>query len=203
MALQKKKTEAAHYVDKKRFYEDIAEWKIRVSAAKDSGKEPPQPPAYVSHALMNIVMGMSKMNNFKNYTYLDEMISDALENVVMALPSFDPEKGTNPFGYFSLVVYYAFLRRIDKEKKQTYIKYKITENMSLHNDLNMGTEIGEKNAIDDILSNEKMMDLVYRIEKKDEDKKTAKKPSSIKSGQRPKRNMNTVWLRKGHRRENP
>jgi hypothetical protein len=64
--------------------------------------------------------------------------------------------------------------------------------MSLHNDLQMGTEIGEKRAIDDILANEKMVDLVNKIETADAEKRAA----------RPQKNMNTVWLRKGHRREN-
>jgi hypothetical protein len=127
------------------------------------------------------------------------MIADGLENVVLALPSFNPDKGTNPFGYFSLVVYYAFVRRIQKEQKQTYIKYKIVENMALHNDLAGRTEIAEQKAIEDILANEKMVDLVTRIETSDADKKAQK--NTVKKIPLVKKPITTVWRRSGARKE--
>ncbi len=153
-----------HYVDKKRMYEDLKTWYPIRKAAVAEGRDPPDPPRYVSECLLKIVYGMATKNNFKNYTYVDEMIADGLENVVVALSSFNPDKSDNPFGYFSIVVFYAFVRRIAKEKRQTYIKYKVTEQMSLTNDLEKSFEHGESSAIKDILENDKMMTLVRKIE---------------------------------------
>ena len=39
----------------------------------------------------------------------------------------DSAKSKNPFAYFTQIVHYAFLRRIQKEKKQLDIKTKIIE----------------------------------------------------------------------------
>lgn len=196
----KKSNPDRYYVDNKQLYAGLVLWKEKCQEAAALGKDKPQPPSYVSHSLLNIVMGMSKKNNFKNYTYVDEMIADGLENIVLALPSFKTDKGINPFGYFSLVVYYAFVRRIQKEQKQTYIKYKIVENMALHNDLAGRTEMAEQKAIEDILSNEKMVDLVSRIETADIDKKALKNPKK-KSTPLPKKQITTVWRRSGARKE--
>jgi hypothetical protein len=76
---------------------------------------------------MKIAEGLSHKPNFINYTYRDEMISDGIENCLMYFENFDPSKSKNPFAYFTQVIYFAFLRRIQKEKKQLYVKYKATE----------------------------------------------------------------------------
>ena len=76
---------------------------------------------------MKIAEGLSHKPNFINYTYRDEMISDGIENCLMYFENFDETKSKNPFAYFTQVIYFAFLRRIQKEKKQLYVKYKATE----------------------------------------------------------------------------
>ncbi len=55
------------------------------------------------------------------------MICDGIENCVQYIHNFDPEKSKNPFAYFTQIIQYAFLRRIQKEKKQLEIKTKIIE----------------------------------------------------------------------------
>jgi hypothetical protein len=70
-----------------------------------------------------------------NYSFRDEMIADAVENCLMYFENFDPEKSSNPFAYFTQIVFYAFLRRISKEKKQQYVKYKSLENSRIFDDL--------------------------------------------------------------------
>ena len=65
--------------------------------------------------------------NFINYHFREEMVGDAIENCLMYASNFDPAKSKNPFSYFTQIIYYAFLRRITKEKKQSYIKYRIIE----------------------------------------------------------------------------
>jgi hypothetical protein len=76
---------------------------------------------------MKIAEGLSHKPNFINYSYRDEMISDGIENCLMYFENFDETKSSNPFAYFTQVIYFAFLRRIQKEKKQLYVKYKATE----------------------------------------------------------------------------
>jgi hypothetical protein len=76
---------------------------------------------------MKIAEGLSHKPNFINYTYRDEMVSDGIENCLMYFENFDPTKSSNPFAYFTQIIYFAFLRRIQKEKKQLYVKYKATE----------------------------------------------------------------------------
>ena len=51
--------------------------------------------------------------------------------------NFDETKSKNPFAYFTQIIYYAFLRRIQKEKKQTYVKYKATEMIGILDEFEM------------------------------------------------------------------
>jgi DNA-directed RNA polymerase specialized sigma24 family protein len=108
------------------------------------------------------------------------MISDGLENAIQALGNFDPNKSHNPFAYFTQIIWYAFLRRIEKEKKQLYIKHKVTENSVMtgtavdHAEGTVDTS-GEPAYID--LNNDYMTDFVRGYEKKMEDKKKAQTKS--------------------------
>ena len=59
---------------------------------------------------------------------------DAVENCLKAIYNYNLEHATrtgkpNAFAYFTQIIWYAFLRRIQKEKKQTYIKFKASQNM--------------------------------------------------------------------------
>ena len=102
------------------------------------------------------------------------MISDGLENAIQALGNFDPEKGSNPFAYFTQIIWFAFLRRIDKEKKQMYIKHKVVENSMLTGTMfekNDG-DSGEAGYVD--LSNDYMSDFVRNYENTLEKKKILK-----------------------------
>jgi hypothetical protein len=86
---------------------------------------------------MKIAEGLSHKPNFINYTYRDEMISDGIENCLMYFANFDETKSKNPFAYFTQVIYFAFLRRIQKEKKQLYVKYKATEMIGILDEFEM------------------------------------------------------------------
>ena len=88
-------------------------------------------PNYIGECFMKIAEGLSHKPNFINYTYRDEMIGDGIENCLMYFENFNPEKSNNPFAYFTQIIYFAFLRRIAKEKKQTYVKYKATEQFGI------------------------------------------------------------------------
>ena len=118
---------AAHYVDNQRFLEEITEYQTKRLEAKDNGSESPPCPEYIGECFMKIAQRLSYRPNFINYAFRDDMISDGIENCVQYMNNFNPEKSKNPFAYFTQIIHYAFLRRIQKEKKQLEIKTKIIE----------------------------------------------------------------------------
>ena len=105
----------------------MIKYRQAITKAKRAGEKKPQIPRYVAECFMKIAENLSHKPNFLSYTFRDEMVGDAIENCVMYVDNFDPTKSSNPFAYFTQIVYYAFLRRIQKEKKQLYVKYKSTE----------------------------------------------------------------------------
>ena len=119
----KKKT--AHYVDNKKFLEAMKEWKEKCKEAEETGEERPQISNYVGECFLKIANGLSYRPNFINYTYKEDMISDGIENCLQYIHNFNPDKSNNPFAYFTQIIYYAFIRRIQREKKQTHVKHRI------------------------------------------------------------------------------
>ena len=132
--MSKKKTPANHYVDNSKFFEEMCKWKEKVIEAENLG-ETKRPPVsdYIGECFLKIAEHLSHKPNFINYDYREEMIGDGVENCLMYAHNFDPEKSKNPFSYFTQMIYYAFLRRIQKEKKQMYIKYKMAEQSEYYN----------------------------------------------------------------------
>jgi hypothetical protein len=122
-----------HYVDNKKFYEAMCVWKDKVNEAEEIGESRPPVCDYIGECFMKIAEHLSYRPNFINYEYREEMIGDGIENCLMYAHNFNPEKSKNPFSYFTQMIYYAFLRRIQKEKKQMYIKYKVAEQMDENN----------------------------------------------------------------------
>lgn len=116
-----------NYIDNKLFLKEIISYRKAVQESRKKGKPKPRIPEYIGHCFMLIAENRSHKYNFRDYTFRDEMISDAVENSVRYIDNFDPAKSKNPFAYFSQIVYYAFLRRIQREKKELYVKYKSTE----------------------------------------------------------------------------
>ena len=108
------KKKSAHYVDNKKFLQAMIEWN---DECKKKGEQVPIT-NYIGECFLKIATHLSYRPNFINYTYRDEMISDGIENCLQYVKNFNPEKSKNPFAYFTQITYYAFLRRIQKEKKQ-------------------------------------------------------------------------------------
>ena len=125
--MAKSKAKAEHYVNNKEFLAAMVEYKKTVDKAQKAGKKNPRVPDYVGECFLKIANHLSYRPNFINYTYRDDMISDGIENCLQYLNNFNPEKSNNPFAYFTQIIYYAFIRRIQKEKKQANIKYKMIE----------------------------------------------------------------------------
>jgi len=120
-----------HYVNNKEFLTAMIEWNNRCKEAKEQGKKPPPITNYIGECFLKIANHLSYRPNFINYTYREEMISDGIENCLQYVHNFNPEKSNNPFAYFTQIIYYAFLRRIQKEKKQAHVKNKYIENMNV------------------------------------------------------------------------
>jgi DNA-directed RNA polymerase specialized sigma24 family protein len=100
--------------------------KLMLSKENDTPKPPI--PNYVGECVLLICTKLSYKPNFMNYSYRDDMIADGIENCIASVDNFNPAKSINPFAYFTQIAWNAFLRRIAKEKKQTYIKHKNFEN---------------------------------------------------------------------------
>jgi len=120
-----------HYVNNKEFLQAMKDWRNKCEQAKKDGKQPPPITNYIDECFLKIANHLSYRPNFINYTYREEMISDGIENCLQYVHNFNPEKSDNPFAYFTQIIYYAFLRRIQKEKKQAHVKNKIIENMNV------------------------------------------------------------------------
>jgi hypothetical protein len=126
-----------HYINNADFLKALIDYKAAAKEAKKENKPAPAIPNYIGECFMKIAEGLSHKPNFINYTYRDEMISDGIENCLMYFANFDPDKSKNPFAYFTQIIYYAFLRRISKEKKQLYVKYKATEQIGILDEFEM------------------------------------------------------------------
>ena len=132
-----------HYVDNEKFLVVMGDYREKYLQAKDNDEELPIIPDYAGECFLKIAERLSHRPNFINYAFREEMVSDGIENCVMYAINFNPEKSANPFAYFTQIIYYAFLRRIEKEKKQLYIKYKtMEEHSSLEDHVDMG-EMGQ------------------------------------------------------------
>lgn len=126
--MTKKKT---HYINNGDFLKALIEYQKQCQTAKKKKQEDPQIPNYIGECFLKIAEHLSRKPNFISYSFRDEMICDGVENCLMYFRNFNPEKSKNPFAYFTQIIYYAFLRRIAKEKKQLYVKYKATEQFGL------------------------------------------------------------------------
>jgi hypothetical protein len=122
-----KRKRSEHYVNNKEFLAALIEYKKNIEIAKLEGKPKPRITNYLGECFLKIATHLSFKPNFVNYMFKDDMICDGIENCVQYIHNFNPEKSQNPFAYFTQIIHFAFLRRIQKEKKQLEIKNKILE----------------------------------------------------------------------------
>ena len=142
--MKRKKTE--YYVNNKEFLAAITVYRQKVHAAEEAGEARPRVTNYLGSCFLKIATHLSYKPNFVNYMFREDMICDGIENCLQYIDNFNPEKSKNPFAYFTQIIYYAFLRRIQKEKKQLEIKGKILERSGydevMHTDKYDGTMTG-------------------------------------------------------------
>tara|TARA_R100001594_G_scaffold65056_2_gene99333 strand:- start:114 stop:608 length:495 start_codon:yes stop_codon:yes gene_type:complete len=122
-----KRKRSEHYVNNKEFLAALIRYREDIEIAEIRGNTKPVIPRYIGECFLKIATHLSFKPNFVNYMFKEDMISDGIENCVQYISNFNPEKSQNPFAYFTQIIHYAFLRRIQKEKKQLEIKNKILE----------------------------------------------------------------------------
>jgi hypothetical protein len=120
-----------HYINNADFLKALIDYRAACDEAKRNDKQDPIVPNYIGECFIKIAEHLSRKPNFVSYSFRDEMIADGIENCIMYFRNFNPDKSTNPFAYFTQIIYFAFLRRITREKKQLYVKYKATEQFGI------------------------------------------------------------------------
>mgnify|MGYP001331801034 FL=1 len=122
-----KRKRSEHYVNNKEFLAALIAYREEREIAEAKGLPKPIIPRYIGECFLKIATHLSFKPNFVNYMFKDDMVSDGIENCVQYIHNFNPEKSQNPFAYFTQIIHYAFLRRIQREKRQLEIKNKILE----------------------------------------------------------------------------
>ena len=122
-----KRKRSEHYVNNKEFLAALIKYREDKEIAVLKGLPKPPIPRYIGECFLKIANHLSFKPNFVNYMFKEDMISDGIENCVQYIHNFNPEKSQNPFAYFTQIIHYAFLRRIQREKRQLDIKNKILE----------------------------------------------------------------------------
>jgi len=120
-----------HYIDNKQFLQSLIDYKKLVKRAEKDNEERPQVPEYIGDCFIKIANHLAYKNNFINYSFREDMVLDAIENCLTYMDNFDPKKSSNPFAYFTQITYYAFIRRIQKEKKHLHTKYRYISSLDI------------------------------------------------------------------------
>lgn len=157
---EKKPRRKVNYINNKTLYGAMIHYKNDIQHALEHDAEKPQVPKYIGESILLICNNLAKKPNFSGYTYKQDMISDGIMDCIAAVDNFNPDKTNNPFAYFTQIAWNAFLRRIQKEKKQTYIKMKNFENSFIF------SEMQEEGHSTQLKSNEYSADVVRSYEEK-------------------------------------
>jgi hypothetical protein len=166
-----------HYVNNKEFLSSILAYKKEVATAEKKRQPKPPIPEYIGECFLKIATRLSYKPNFANYSYRDEMVSDGVENCLQYMLNFNPEKSDNPFGYFTQIISYAFLRRIEREKKQVYIRCKVAERANINRE-DFSTQVSDtrgRSVDQPMLDYENMHEFIATFESKQSKKKYARK----------------------------
>jgi DNA-directed RNA polymerase specialized sigma24 family protein len=156
-----------HYVDNQKLFQEMVLFTDKCKIASNQGLPRPKVPEYIGLAIYTIANRLASKSNFANYTYRDDMVADGIETCIRYVDRFDPAKSEKPFAYFTQIIYYAFLQRIQKEKKHSYIKHKMLENSMLMNTLvDIGIEDSQQfdnNSVE--IDSARISDLIDKFEK--------------------------------------
>jgi|688.fasta_scaffold06393_9 hypothetical protein len=181
---KKKKDKDGDYVDNARLYQELVDYKKKREDAENSGRKKPKLPDYIGESILKIASRLSYRPNFANYSYREEMVSDAVLNCITYIDNFDPDVSKSPFGYLTQICWFSFVRIINKEKKEKYIQFKLAESKNdpeFHkwfNEKFSGVENGFKDAFGIGETEVEKMDKLLEGKKKGR-KKKAKDTGSL------------------------
>ena len=167
----KSKKQSIHYVNNKDFSQAVVDYCTELQEAKDNGKQLPVVPDYIATCFLKIAEGLSHKSNFIRYTYREEMVMDAVENCLRAIENYNLDAATrsgtpNAFAYFTQISWYAFLRRIAKEKKQQDVKLKYLSQSGLEQYIMSGeSDPAAESAIQSFL--DQLKDRIDQVKEKD------------------------------------
>lgn len=136
--MARRKRDSIHYVNNADFSQAVVEYVKTVNTAKENNVQLPIIPDYIAQCFLRIAQGLSYKSNFIRYTYREEMVMDAVENCLKAIYNYNIETATrtgkpNAFAYFTQISWFAFLRRIAKEKKHQDVKLKYLTESGMEN----------------------------------------------------------------------
>lgn len=169
--MAKEKRASIHYVNNKEFSLAVVEYCKQVTLAKESGEPLPIIPDYIASCFLRIAEGLSHKSNFIRYTYREEMVMDAVENCLRAIENYNIEAATrtgnpNAFAYFTQISWYAFLRRIAKEKKHQDIKSKYLSQSGIEDYVAMGSlDTASQQALQGFIDT--LKDRIDKVKEKD------------------------------------
>lgn len=171
----------SEYVDNEKFYNEIKKYIDKYNAAERAGDSLPQLSDYLGDCFFKIALNLSHKRNFASYKYKEEMISDGYFDCIRYAHKFNPEKTKNPFSYFTQTCFFAFIRKIQKEKKYLYTKYKAIDNSEIFNNLSTNSNGDERNSNIDIGYSESSRENMYSFIEDFETKANIKKTKSKKA----------------------
>ncbi len=163
-----------HYVNNSDFSTAVVEYVEKVDNARKKKNNIPKVPDYIAQCFLKIAEGLSHKANFIRYTYREEMVMDAVENCLKAIGNYNLEAATrtgkpNAFAYFTQITWYAFLRRITKEKKQQEIKLKYLTKSGIDSFIDTGSEATASDTATHFVDT--LRDRIQRVRSSDEEMK--------------------------------
>lgn len=130
-----------HYINNKDFYYVLKNFLEKCNAAVERGEDRPVVPEYIGNSFIMLCENMAKRGNFNQYSWKDEMIGDGIENCMKALYNFSPDDTKkNPFGYFNMIIWRAFLRRIEHENNEAKVKFNMLSETDIEQILSLTTD---------------------------------------------------------------
>ena len=160
-----------HYVDNKQFGEALVAYSAQVKQASEAGLPQPIVTDYIARCFLRMAEGLSHRPNFNGYSYREEMVMDGVESCLKAVTNYDPTATTrsgvpNAFGYFTQIIFYAFLQRIGKEKKQQDAKLHLMNSIDISDLIEMGDH-ASTNGVERLFIDE-LRSRIGNVKRKDE-----------------------------------
>lgn len=117
------------YIDNEKLTKAIIDYNIRHVIRQEQGLKQEIMPDIIGLAILKITHGIGSKHNFRNYTYHDEMVDDAIVQAVYSVTKFDMNKFKLSYNEKKkLFVYHdprSYVReKMTKEQEEAYKKFK-------------------------------------------------------------------------------